>query len=270
MAGSWFTGAGATDIGPRAENQDAFLSEGPVQIVADGMGGHAGGAQASAAVVEAFRSLAGASLVAPSDVVKAVSRARALVADVAERIFGDPGSTLTGAIAVEHEGAPWWFVINVGDSRVYAIDGASAHQITIDHSHVQDLVTLGRITKEQAEHHPDRNIITRAIGDMLPGFDGWLVRARPGLRLVIASDGLTKVVSDERIGAVAAREGKPQAAAHALVAQAIELGTNDNVTVVVADTLHARTPAHAAAGPWQVWGIDEDDEDGDTLERGSR
>ncbi|WP_297081601.1 PP2C family serine/threonine-protein phosphatase [uncultured Demequina sp.] len=260
MSAVWCTGAGVTAIGMRAENQDAYLSAGRVQVVADGMGGHVGGAAAAQAVVDAFRPLSGATNATPDHVADAVAQARRAVDEVSYREGGDAGSTLTGAIAVEHDGVPWWMVINVGDSRVYALEGGSLTQITVDHSHVQELVDAGRITPEQALDHPDRNLITRAIGDGMFGFDGWLVRARPGLRLIIASDGLMKVVSDARIGMIASLAGDGSTAAARLVAAAEEAGAPDNVTVVVADTLNAHTPTDASADPWRTWG-DRDDDD---------
>jgi serine/threonine protein phosphatase PrpC len=265
MAVPWCAGSGATDIGPRGENQDAFLSAGRVHVVADGMGGHVGGAAAADAVIEAFRPLAGAPVATPVDVENAITEARSLVAAVSRASGGDSGSTLSGAIAVEHDGQPWWMVINVGDSRVYVLEGGALRQVTVDHSHVQELVDSGHITQEQAERHPDRNLVTRAIGDSLPGFDGWLVRARPGLRLVVASDGLMKVVTDARIASIAALAGNATQAAERLVAAALESGTPDNVTVVVADTLHAHTPADASPGPWRTWGDEYRDEDDTTL-----
>ena len=262
---AWCVGSGVTDAGGRPRNEDSFLSLGPVHVVADGMGGHLAGAAASAAVVRAFRPLVDLATVTPAEVAEAVQRAQYEVESLGERVGGDSGSTMTGAIAVEHEGEPWWMVVNVGDSRVYALEGGSLRQVTVDHSHVQELVDAGRITPEQAETHPDRNLVTRAIGDNWPGFDGWLVRARPGLRLVAASDGLMKAISDARIGSIAALAGSAQDAATRLVEAALEARTSDNVTVVVADTLHARTPADASPDPWPAWGEDLLDDDDTTI-----
>ena len=261
MTEPWCAGGGATDIGPRDENQDAYLSAGPVHIVADGMGGHLGGKAAAEAVIEAFRPLATAHAVEPAEVDAAVRRARSLVADVSRDAGGDAGTTLSGAIAVELDGHPWWMVINVGDSRVYAFEDGFLEQVTVDHSYVQELVDAGRITREQAEVHPDRNLVTRAIGDSWPGFDAWLVRARPGLRLVIASDGLMKAIPDAHIAQVAGLTDAPRDAAERLVAAALEAHTTDNVTVVVADTLDAHTPDDAEPGRWPVWSTEilEDD-----------
>ncbi|MDE0572059.1 protein phosphatase 2C domain-containing protein [Demequina sp. B12] len=261
QAAPWSAGAGATDQGPRARNEDAFLSRGAVHIVADGMGGHHAGAAASAAVIDVFSELADLPTVSPEQVADAVVKSQAAVLEVSRSVGGESGTTVTGAIAVEHAGAPWWMVINVGDSRTYVIDGDVAYQVTRDHSHVQDLVDAGRITAAEAERHPDRNIVTRAIGDGLPDFDSWLVPVSPGARLVIASDGLTKVVDDRRIGLTAAYAGTPQEAASRLVDTALALTTNDNVTVVVADVLTAVTPPGVDVSPWTLFGEQWEDDD---------
>ncbi len=261
----WCAGGGATDIGPRGENQDDFLSAGRVHIVADGMGGHAGGAAAAAAVIDAFRPLAGAELATPADVKNAVAAARSLVDEVSDGLGSEAGSTLSGAIAVEHGGQPWWMVVNVGDSRVYALEGGALRQVTVDHSHVQELVDAGEITEEEALNHPHRNLVTRAIGDHVPGFDAWLLRARPGLRLIVASDGLMKVLTDDRIASVAALSGNARETAERLVEAALEENTPDNVTVVVTDTLHAHTPIDASPAPWTTWGDEYLDDDDTTL-----
>ncbi|MFW2512699.1 PP2C family protein-serine/threonine phosphatase [Demequina sp. SO4-13] len=261
MTARWCTGAGATATGDRPRNEDAFLSSGPVHVVADGMGGHLAGAAASSVVVEAFRALTDLSSVQPDDTVLAVARAQEGVERLSERVGGSSGSTLTGAIAVEHDGQPWWMVINVGDSRVYAIEGGSLSQITVDHSYVQRLVDRGDITAEQAEVHPERNIVTRAIGDGIRDFDAWLVPARPGLRLVVASDGLMKALSDARIASIASLAGEVSLAAGRLVDAALDADASDNVTVVVADTLHADTDRSADPYPWRVWGVGRDEDD---------
>lgn len=252
-------GAGVTVTGGRPYNEDSFLADAPVFIVADGMGGHVGGAAASRAVVEAFRPLAGAPQVAPADVVHAVHEARMGVAEVSAQVGGDSGSTLTGAVVVHHHGEPWWMVINVGDSRVYAVEGGVAVQLTVDHSVVQELVAMGSITEEQARIHPDRNIITRAIGDEIPGQDAWLVPMSPGRRLVVCSDGLTKELEDAQIAALATAGNTAQAAS-ALVDAALEGGAGDNVTVVVADS-DAVTAPDASAHPWPVQGAEDQEDD---------
>lgn len=265
MSDIWGVGSGVTDRGPRARNEDSYLSAGPVHIVADGMGGHIGGAAASAAVVDAFRHLINLESVQPSDVEAAVMSAQESVEELSVQLGGESGSTLTGAIAVEHDGQPWWMVINVGDSRVYVLDRGALLQVTVDHSYVQELVDRGDISALEARAHPDRNIVTRAIGDGQRGFDAWLVPALPGRRLIVASDGLTNTLADARIGSIATLAGKPALAAERLIETAIGVGVNDNVTVVVVDTLDAQTDIDADAAPWRAWDPDALDDDDTTV-----
>ena len=262
---TWCVGAGATDTGQRKANEDSYLAQSPVYIVADGMGGHYAGAAASAAVVSAFSPLIGSQSLAATDVIEAVRQARIAVAHVAAAAGGESGSTLTGAIAVTHDGYPWWFVINVGDSRVYAHNHGVLTQITVDHSRVQELVDAGRITVAQSLVHPERNIITRAIGDEIPGCDAWLVPARPGMRLIVASDGLMKALTDVQISGIAGLAGDAEVTARRLVDAAVVMGASDNVTAVIADALHATTPAEAVASPWHRWPAIENYEDDTTL-----
>jgi serine/threonine protein phosphatase PrpC len=263
----WCSGAGMTDTGQRKANEDAFIAQPPVYIVSDGMGGHYAGAAAAAAVVGAFAPFIdnGGREIVPADVVDAVHHARLAVAEVSAQAGGESGATLTGAVAVTHDGHPWWFVVNVGDSRVYALNSGILTQITVDHSRVQELVDAGRITPAQALVHPERNIITRAIGDEIPGCDAWLVPARPGMRLIIASDGLMKALSDAQIAGIAGLAGSPADASRRLVDAAVTVGAADNVTAVVADAIHATTPAEADARPWQRWPAAEYHEDDTTL-----
>lgn len=266
----WCVGAGATAMGGRAENEDAFLAEFPVFVVSDGMGGHVGGAAASAAVIDAFRSLAGRHSLSPVEVRDAVDDAQSRVAVVSAGMGADTGATLTGVVAVEHDGAPWWMVINVGDSRVYAVIGGAIRQITVDHSQVQELVDAGRITPEQARVHPDRNVVTRAIGDGVPGCDAWLVRARLGARMIVASDGLTKELDDGEISSTATLPGSAADVAERLVGAALARGARDNVTVVVTEAMTAETPVESREAPWLAWPAPHQDEDDTTVETARR
>ncbi|WP_062304074.1 PP2C family protein-serine/threonine phosphatase [Demequina subtropica] len=248
-------GGGATAVGGRARNEDAYLAEAPVFVVADGMGGHVAGAEAAGAAIAAFHPLAGAVAVTPSDVERAHLESRRLVARVQAEVGAASGTTLTGAVAVMHDGSPWWMVVNVGDSRTYALDGGTLRQVSVDHSHVQELVDEGYITPDEALVHPDRNLLTRAIGDDIPEMDAWLVPQVAGRRLIVASDGLMKEVEDREIGELAALIGDPTEAAAALVELAVGRGARDNVTVVVADAVSTTAP-DADPAPWPAWGVE--------------
>jgi serine/threonine protein phosphatase PrpC len=152
------------------------------------------------------------------------------------------GTTLTGLMLVlpEPSGPARWALFNVGDSRVYRWDGTELEQLTVDHSAVQELVSAGLLTRESAESHPDRNIVTRALGaDEEVETDVWTLPVVPRASYLLCSDGLTKELSDERIAALFARRdsGDPADLAQALVGAAVEAGGRDNVTVVVVDAV---------------------------------
>jgi PPM family protein phosphatase len=233
---SW---AAITDTGRRRQqNQDSVLARPPYFVVADGMGGHAAGDVASDAVVRRLDQRVTGEFAEPADLIGALYDAAIDIADYSRESALGTGTTVTGAVLTLGDGVPQWLVFNIGDSRVYAqLDGVLS-QVTVDHSVVQQLVDAGTITKEQAEQHPDSNMITRAVGfNELPSPDYWMLPVVPGLRLLVCSDGLTKEVRDEEI-ALHLRSGADAAStAHTLVQRALELGGRDNVTVIVLDVL---------------------------------
>ena len=248
---NWSMGFGATDAGPRSRNEDSFCAAPPVYIVADGMGGHAAGGEASAACARAFLALAALPVITPEHVSAAVENAQREVIGISRSVGGHSGSTLAGAIGVQHNGEPWWMIINVGDSRVYRLADGVATQLTVDHSHVQELMDAGEITAAEAAVHPERNVVTRAVGDGDLAFDAWLLPVELGERIIVASDGLTKVLSESRIAEIIELAGDD--AAQRLVGAALMARTTDNVTAVVAESLSARTREGADAYPWRLW-----------------
>jgi len=248
---TWSVGFGATDAGPRARNEDSFCAAPPVYIVADGMGGHAAGGDASTAVVRAFVGLASLPVVTPEHVAAAVNQAQHDVIAVSRAVGEHSGSTLAGVIGVEHNGEPWWMVVNIGDSRVYRLTDGVATQLTVDHSHVQELLDAGEITAAEAAVHPERNVVTRAVGDGDPAFDAWLLPVQLGERIIVASDGLSKVLTAARIAEVMELAGDD--AAQRLVGAALLARTTDNVTAVVAESVSARTRHGADSYPWRLW-----------------
>lgn len=240
--------AGAqTHRGMRREtNEDAMLAEYPVFVVADGMGGHEAGDRASATAIATLARLTEAKRrsLTVADVDAAIDAARDAVASVASHTARGAGCTLTGAILVEHEGQNRWYVINVGDSRVYQLVGEDLQQLTDDHSLYAELLAGG--AAEAAEQTP-RNVITRALGSSDSRHDGWLLTPRKGTRLLICSDGLSGEVDDEELRAILTIGGRPQAVADELVRRACENGGRDNVTAIVIDTVTDGSETRSAA-----------------------
>lgn len=226
----------ASDVGNvRALNEDAFVAQGNLAVVADGMGGHACGEVASGIVRERMRVLGTPGLTSADDVLGGILSANAAIVDAAreDAAKAGMGTTITGIALIEHFENPHWLVFNVGDSRVYRIADGRAEQITQDHSEVAELVAAGQLTREQAAVHPLRNIVTRSLGvDPPPAIDTWLFPPQPGDTFVVCSDGLTNEVPEEEIARIAMASA-PAEAALQLMNAALECGARDNVTVVV-------------------------------------
>jgi protein phosphatase len=245
----------ASDTGRlRDHNEDSVLADPPIFVVADGMGGHAAGEVASALAVRAFRPLIGRRDLSVADVLASVRAANEAIrrAGEDEPAHAGMGTTLTGVALVRVAGDEHWLAFNVGDSRIYRLAHGRAVQISVDHSEVQELIDAGRLQPEDAERHPHRNVVTRSLGLLAaPEPDIWMFPPTPGERLLICSDGLSREVTDERIGALLEESGDALEAARALVACAVAAGGRDNVSVIVVD----------ARGDDPVW-------DSDTAPRG--
>jgi PPM family protein phosphatase len=245
----------ATDTGLRAENQDSLLARPPVFVVADGMGGHAAGRQASVAVIERLERVAEPAG-APSGeaaVALTVEGLRALLREAdtdirrAAAALGDArgmGTTVAGVALVEERLSqeapgpePCWAVFHIGDSRVYRLAGDRLQQLSTDHSVVQELVDAGMITADAAIVHPQRHLVTRALGVGTPAeADVLLLPVQPGQSFLICSDGLTGELRDAEIAELLA--GRDAAsAAEELVRTAARRGASDNVTAVVVEVL---------------------------------
>ena len=233
------TAAGVSDVGRvRQHNEDAWLIAPPVYVVADGMGGHEAGDRASRAVVRAFSSLEGTDVVTVADMDRCVRLAQALVDGLAVDDRPAPGSTVVAAAFTVMDGADVCLVAHVGDSRAYIWRGGALEQITHDHSLVQEMIDAGDLEASQAQQHPERHVITRAIGaleDSVAEFG--MVPAIIGSRILLCSDGLTSEVDDDVICGVLTSVPEPQVAARELVDTAVSHGGRDNVTVVVIDVV---------------------------------
>src|SRR5690606_12822251 len=144
--------------------------------VADGMGGHSAGDLASAAVVEHLADVARGGFVTTRAIEKALDAATADIVEIASESELGVGTTVTGAALVLQDGSPYFAIFNIGDSRVYRFERNELAQVTRDHSVVQELVDAGALAAADAEHHPDSNIITRAVGfGARPPLDYWML-----------------------------------------------------------------------------------------------
>ena len=235
----------ASDLGNvRKVNEDSFLAEPPLFLVADGMGGHSFGDRASQSVVATFAAaVQGAALPTPEVIVQTIHDANAKVIAMAKGDDGAvSGTTLSGLalVAVGTEPSHHWMAFNVGDSRVYSWDGRKLEQVTVDHSAVQELLDLGEISPLEASEHPHRNVVTRAIGvhdEVDP--DIWLLPVGGSQVFLACSDGLSKELDDDLIGDILADRAnlaEGQSVADRLVEAAIAAGGLDNVTVVVVES----------------------------------
>lgn len=243
-----------SDVGlVRGHNEDSFLLRAPLFVVSDGMGGHAAGEIASSIAVETIGERAPGTA---DDVLlgAAVEAANLAVISGAEEGIGKPGMgcTATAALIEKNKMA----VAHVGDSRIYVLRHGTLVRVTHDHSYVEELVDSGQITADEARTHPSRSIITRALGsdpDMYA--DHFSLEVNNGDRVILCSDGLSSMISDSELEAVAVSSATPQQAADNLVAAALTAGGSDNVTVVVVDVLNdgladaaRRRLLHRAAG----------------------
>ena len=238
----------ATDVGlVREVNEDSLLADPPVFVVADGMGGHDGGDIASRIVVEEFARLAeiGYDVRRGSDAVMATLRAsqRRLSEYGATHRGSDGGrwhggTTTVVAILVEEDDGPRWLLVNLGDSRIYRFNRGELYRVSTDHSVVQELVDSGRITEEQAMVHPERHIVTRALGGPDPlDPDFFVVPLAEAERVLLCSDGVTDLLRDAEIAEALRGNADPSDAAARVVAYALAAGGVDNATAVVVDVM---------------------------------
>ncbi|HET9005786.1 MAG TPA: Stp1/IreP family PP2C-type Ser/Thr phosphatase [Actinomycetes bacterium] len=238
--------AAATDVGRmRKNNEDSYLSSQPVAAVADGMGGHSAGEVASAIAIEELAALGSRGpweneTAATDDLKQAILRANRRIRETAagDRKLNGMGTTLVALL----EDGDMVHVANVGDSRGYLLRQGELSQVTVDHSLVQELVDDGRLSPEDAERHPQRSVITRALGiDPEVEFDLFTYKLQVGDRLLLCSDGLSDVVEPAQIRNVLLRERNSHQAARKLVTVANEQGGPDNITVIVVDAVDEAT-----------------------------
>jgi protein phosphatase len=215
-------------------------------VVADGMGGHAHGDVASRIVVEEFARLAKSGY----DPTAARGAVAATLAECQRRIrdyaagttwrgrVRSPGTTVVAALLVEGDDAPAWLLVNLGDSRIYRVTAGRLKQVSVDHSLVQELVDEGRITPAEALVHPDRNVITRALGGpRLEEADYFVLPVSAVDRLLLCSDGVSGLVAEAELARLLVTTADPRDAAELVVAAALAAGGDDNATAVVVDVV---------------------------------
>lgn len=239
---------GLTDVGlVRKNNQDSYAirvldDDLAVAVVCDGMGGAQAGNVASAVAVEAFAAAVEDScrqgLPPDAERKQELLRAACRTANMQvyelsrnNREYQGMGTTLVAALILSHE----IYVINVGDSRCYIWSDDVLSQVTSDHSLVQALVDCGDITQEEARTHPKKNLITRALGiDESVRSDVFRMDRKEGDRLLLCSDGLSNVVTDDVLQTELEQLVSPENTARTLLSLAVEQGAPDNVTVILA------------------------------------
>jgi PPM family protein phosphatase len=238
VTGASFSAHPATDPGRvREQNEDSLFAGSTVFAVADGMGGHAAGEVASATALEPIEALDGRHFSSATEAQTALVEAIAAANDtVVRKAIDTPelrgmGTTLTAVLLR----AGRLHLAHVGDSRAYLVRGGEISQLTTDHTLVEQLIREGRLSRDQAATHPQRSVITRAIGvdrqvevDSLPPLE-----LHPGDQILLCSDGLSGPVSDEAIAEILTDIEDGAAAAEALIKAANGAGGPDNITVVL-------------------------------------
>ena len=238
-----------TDTGrQRNANEDAYFARGPLFAVADGMGGAQAGEVASQLATESFEPVQRGEE-SPEAYLRAIARtanARIHRLAQADSSRSGMGTTLTAALVEDDEVS----FAHVGDSRAYLFRDGELKLLTSDHSLVEELRRQGRLTDEQAEDHPQRSIITRALGpEREVEVDTMTYRARPGDVYLLCSDGLTTMVREDRIAATLADTESLDDAVSSLVREANEAGGRDNVTVVAFRLEEAEAAAETKEEP---------------------
>ncbi|HEX9376993.1 MAG TPA: Stp1/IreP family PP2C-type Ser/Thr phosphatase [Actinomycetota bacterium] len=223
----------ATDVGrARERNEDSYLAVPPLYAVADGMGGHRGGNVASSVAMQVLSSIASG-----GDWQRLAEQVRQANHAILERARGDRslqgmGTTITATYVEDNR----VHLAQVGDSRAYLLRNGALSALTEDHTLVHEMVKKGQITEAEAEHHPQKSILTRALGvDEPVEVDEFTVEVAEGDRILLCSDGLWGMVSHQDLKAVLEQVRDPQEAAQRLVDMANAAGGLDNITVVIMD-----------------------------------
>ena len=241
-----------TDVGRARElNEDGYIVEEPLFAVADGMGGHRAGEVASRMALEAIAEVTPDEH-GPHSLAERVRAANRVVHQRAaeDRDLEGMGTTVT-ALWMDGDEAR---IAHVGDSRAYLLRDGELKMLTEDHTLVQRMVSEGKLSPEEAEVHPQRSILTRALGvDEEVDVDDFTLEVSAGDRILLCTDGLTSMIGEDRIAELLRSQDDPQETADALVDAANEAGGQDNITVVVIDVSgDGESASEAAAAPTEV------------------
>jgi protein phosphatase len=222
----------------RSNNQDSGYAGSNLFVVADGMGGHAGGDVASSLAISRL-ALLDLPFTSTSEAERAL---RDSIADTATELIetvgrrpelAGMGTTVSALVMVDD----YAVIAHIGDSRIYLFRDGALTQITTDHTFVQRLVDSGRITPEEARYHPRRSVLMRVLGDMDPDpeVDTFIMPTQPGDRWLLCSDGLSGVLDDAHTAKALGQGLAPGRTADTLLKQALDGGAPDNVTIVIVD-----------------------------------
>ena len=217
----------------RQRNEDRFYANGPLLIVADGMGGYTGGEYASTMVVDTIVEVVQAAPEITTAVLeRAIQKANHMVYEKSKTYKELAGMGTTAVVAYLPDSLLYW--AHVGDSRLYHYDKSGLQRLTNDHSMVQQLVEAGTITEEEVIHHPKRNMLTRAIGvyDKVE-VDTGMIEVHEQERILLCSDGLSGYIEESRIAEVLSEESNESRTLEDLVQLVYDAGARDNVTIVL-------------------------------------
>jgi serine/threonine protein phosphatase PrpC len=240
-----------SDIGKRREkNEDGYLVNDPVFAVADGMGGHSAGEVASAIALKTVKQTLGRITDAKHmsrRLIQSIEKANAAVYERSETEIKKRGmgTTLTVSILLGNR----FFVGHVGDSRAYLLRNGNLSQITEDHSWVAEMVKKGVLSPEQAETHPQRSMLTRALGiERAVHIDTSSLEVKAGNKLLLCTDGLTSMLNDQQIEKIVSEPLDPQSVCRKLVDTANQEGGHDNITTIVIEIEDVTEPNDKT--PW--------------------
>ena len=227
----------------RSTNQDSAFIGQRLLVMADGMGGHAGGDIASATAVHRIRELDTDTDLGPADLEETIYTAQQ---DIIDRVNSEPvlsgmGTTVTSLILDGDQ----FTLAHIGDSRAYRLRGDQLEQVTADHTFVQHLIDTGRLAPEEAENHPQRSVLLRVLGDVegTSRLDVETFPAQDGERWLLCSDGLSGVVDDAILATTLREISDREACAQKLIDLAIAGGGPDNITCIVADVVEIKDDA---------------------------